>query len=138
MRIHGECCSMDLRAHSVWFCWLDLLLTPHIVVEPSGIAGGYLKAQGGGGQTPEGATHQGQKGSTLPPLEGLHTAWKAGGVEEVGFMLVSWPHVCPKLHLPRLIHAWLLYASVLTYRQGANHGGGCVLRPPTPLLHGFR
>ena len=48
-------------------------------------------AQGGGGQTPEGATHQGQKGSTLPPLEGVRTEWKAGGVEEVGFMLVSEP-----------------------------------------------
>lgn len=62
--------------------------------DPCGVAGGYLTAQGGGGQTPEGATHQGQKGSTLPPLEGVRTEWKAGGVEEVGFML------------------------------GANHGGG--------------
>ena len=35
------------------------------VADPCGIAGGYSKAQGGGGETPEGATHQGQKLSLI-------------------------------------------------------------------------
>eukprot|EP00038_Savillea_parva_P007945 m.173462 g.173462 ORF g.173462 m.173462 type:complete len:369 (+) comp13700_c0_seq1:259-1365(+) len=63
------------------------------VGDPCGIAGGYLKEQGGGGETPEGA-HQGDKGSQLPPLTGVHTEWIAGGVVSVGWMV------------------------------GANHGGG--------------
>jgi hypothetical protein len=62
-----------------------------------GIAGGYHETRGGGGQTPFGA-HQGDLGSKLPPLEGVHTEWKAGGIADVGFML------------------------------GANHGGGYLYR----------
>jgi hypothetical protein len=56
------------------------------VLDPCGFAGGYLETRGGGGQTPIGA-HQGDLGSKLPPLEGVHTEWQAGGVAEVGFML---------------------------------------------------
>lgn len=61
------------------------------VSDPCGVAGAYKESTGGGGQTPIGAK-QGDKGSELPV--GVVTNWKAGGVEEVGFML------------------------------GANHGGG--------------
>jgi hypothetical protein len=56
------------------------------VLDPCGFAGGYTTAQSGGGQTPIGA-HQGDLGSKLPPLEGVHTEWQAGGTAEVGFML---------------------------------------------------
>eukprot|EP01051_Picozoa_sp_SAG22_P001609 SAG22_NODE_65_length_23128_cov_51.766609_4_plen_254_part_00 len=61
------------------------------VADPCGVAGAYKLPVGGGGQTPIGAK-QGDKGSGLPV--GVVTDWKAGAVEEVGFML------------------------------GANHGGG--------------
>eukprot|EP00040_Diaphanoeca_grandis_P033904 m.208537 g.208537 ORF g.208537 m.208537 type:complete len:374 (+) comp33010_c0_seq1:86-1207(+) len=63
------------------------------VGDSCGIAGGYLQEQGGGGETPTGAK-QGDKGSNLPPLKGVHTEWTAGGTTEVGWMV------------------------------GANHGGG--------------
>ena len=49
-----------------------------------GMAGGYSKATGGGGETPAGA-HQGDLGSNLPPLQGVNTKWTAGGVAEVGW-----------------------------------------------------
>lgn len=52
-----------------------------------------MQARGGGGETPDGA-HQGDRGSKLPPLPGVHTQWTAGAVEQVGWMV------------------------------GANHGGG--------------
>ena len=54
------------------------------VADPCGVAGAYNLSTGGGGQTPIGAT-QGDKGSELPV--GVVTEWKAGAVEEVGFML---------------------------------------------------
>ena len=56
------------------------------VIDPCGIAGGYHTERGGGGETPIGAK-QGDLGSKLPPLDGVHTEWKAGGVATVGFML---------------------------------------------------
>eukprot|EP00041_Stephanoeca_diplocostata_P014358 m.260040 g.260040 ORF g.260040 m.260040 type:complete len:375 (-) comp19673_c0_seq1:330-1454(-) len=56
------------------------------VADSCGIAGGYLKAQGGGGETPTGA-HQGDLGSKLPPLQGVNTTWFAGSVAEVGWMV---------------------------------------------------
>jgi hypothetical protein len=58
------------------------------VADPCGFAGGYMKAQGGGGETPVGA-HQGDLGSKLPPLEGVKTEWVAGGVAEVGWMIAA-------------------------------------------------
>jgi hypothetical protein len=56
------------------------------VLDPCGIAGGYWNMTGGGGETPIGAK-QGDLGSKLPSLKGVHTEWQAGGVAEVGFML---------------------------------------------------
>lgn len=55
------------------------------VEDPCGMAGGYKTAQGGGGQTPDGA-QQFDRGSKLPKL-GVKTEWLAGDAVEVGWML---------------------------------------------------
>lgn len=56
--------------------------------DPCGIAGGYAKWTGGGGETPMGA-NQGDKGSALPKHADVVTQWPAGGVAEVGWMLAA-------------------------------------------------
>lgn len=55
------------------------------VVDPCGMAGGYSKTRGGGGQTPNGAS-QFDRGSQLPKLGGK-TEWLAGDVVEVAWMV---------------------------------------------------
>lgn len=55
------------------------------VIDPCGIAGGYTKYTGGGGETPPGAK-QGTPGSQLAAGPSAAT-WKKGGVEEVGWMI---------------------------------------------------
>lgn len=47
------------------------------VSDPCGLAGGYNRPTGGGGETPAGAK-QGDPGSKLPPLKGVQTEWLAG------------------------------------------------------------
>eukprot|EP00326_Haptolina_ericina_P000681 CAMPEP_0181207818 /NCGR_PEP_ID=MMETSP1096-20121128/21792_1 /TAXON_ID=156174 ORGANISM="Chrysochromulina ericina, Strain CCMP281" /NCGR_SAMPLE_ID=MMETSP1096 /ASSEMBLY_ACC=CAM_ASM_000453 /LENGTH=374 /DNA_ID=CAMNT_0023298851 /DNA_START=49 /DNA_END=1173 /DNA_ORIENTATION=+ len=56
--------------------------------DPCGVAGGYAKPTGGGGETPMGAT-QGDRGSALPRHAEVRTEWPAGGVAEVGWMLAA-------------------------------------------------
>ena len=55
------------------------------VADPCGVAGGYAKPRGGGGQTPQGA-RQLDPGSQLPPSPN-RTLWRASAPVEVGFML---------------------------------------------------
>lgn len=56
------------------------------VVDPCGMAGGYTKPTGAGGQTPVGS-HQFARGSELPKLDNVKTEWLAGDVVEVGWMV---------------------------------------------------
>jgi len=57
------------------------------VSDPCGVAGGYTKPTGGGGETPPGA-RQGERGSSLPPT-GIITTWTAGATAEVGWMVAA-------------------------------------------------
>lgn len=57
------------------------------VTDPCGVAAGYLDDGHYGGKTVPPGAKQGDLGSQLPPLDGVRTAWQAGGVAEVGWML---------------------------------------------------
>ena len=68
--------------------------------DPCGIAGGYAKPTGGGGETPTGA-RQGDRGSRLAPLAGVTTEWAARAEVEVGWMVGANHGMPPEQNHPR-------------------------------------
>ena len=117
--------------------------------DPCGVAGGYAKPTGGGGETPMGA-QQGALGSALPKHADVTTQWRAGGVAEVGWMLAA-NHGggCAPLHLTFQLPSsacmlprpatqsppmWLACRSVLALPLGRGADGGV----PRPAAAGVR